>query len=358
MRLGIVGLPNVGKSTLFNALTKLNASVSNFPFTTINPNIGIVAVFDERLDKLAGIVPHEKLTYTTVEFVDIAGLVKGASKGEGLGNQFLSHIREVDGIVHVIRCFEDSNISHVSGDVDPVRDMEVVNTELNLADLDYVEKAIVKVDKKIKGLDKKAVIEKEMLLKIRESLNKGIPIRNVVFNEEEKEFLKEYFFLSLKPVLYVANTSERLSPKIEELKKNVKEAKAELVQVYSKLELEVGELPEEEAKQFLEEYGIKEISLRRLVSSAYRTLGLITYFTVKEPEIKAWSIKEGTKAPQAAGKIHSDFEKGFISAEVINWEELLNIGSWLKAKQEGILKGEGKEYTVKDGDVIQFKFAI
>ena len=357
MKLGIVGLPNVGKSTLFNAITKLSAEVANFPFTTINPNVGIVSVIDERLENLGKIIPHEKLTYTTVEFVDIAGLVKGASKGEGLGNQFLSHIREVDGIVHVVRCFEDENTVHVSGSIDPVRDMEVINTELALADLEYVEKSMTKVDKLIKGGDKKAVVEKAMLVKIKENLNKGILIKNIEFSEKEKEFLKEYFFLTVKPMLYVANLGDKTTKNLDDLKIKAKNEKSGLVEIYSKLELEMCALSEEESKEFCKEYGIGEIGLKKMIKAAYELIGLITFFTVKEPEVRAWSILAGTKAPDAAGKIHSDMQRGFISAETISYEKLLKIGSWGKARQEGALALEGKEYLVKDGDVVQFRFA-
>lgn len=358
MKLGIVGLPNVGKSTLFNALTKLSAEVANFPFTTINPNVGIVTVFDERLENLGKIIPHEKLTYATVEFVDIAGLVKGASKGEGLGNQFLSHIREVDGIIHVVRCFEDENIVHVNADVDPLRDLEVINTELALADLEYVEKSMVKLDKAIRGGDKKAVIEKNMLLKIKESLNSGILIKNIEFSDKEKEFLKEYFFLTGKPMLYVANLGDKTTKNIGRLREKAGNEKAGLVEIFSKLELELCDLSEEDSKEFCREYGIEEIGLKKLIKAAYGLIDLITFFTVKEPEVKAWAVKKNTKAPEAAGKIHSDMQRGFISAEVISCENLFKIGSWVKARQEGALALEGKEYIVKDGDVVQFRFAV
>lgn len=358
MKLGIVGLPNVGKSTLFNALTKLAAEVANFPFTTINPNVGIVTVFDERLEKLSKIIPHEKLTFTTVEFVDIAGLVKGASKGEGLGNQFLSHIREVDGILHVVRCFEDENTVHVSGSVDPVRDAEIINTELLLADLEHVEKGFQKIQRLLKTNNKKVFQERDMLQKIKENLNKGIPVRLVKFEEHEAEFMTQYFFLTSKPVLYLANVNENKYPGLSKLKEKAAAENSEVVEIMSKLELEMCSLTEEECKEFGKEYGINEAAVKRLVKAAHALLGLITFFTVKEPEIRSWSILKDTKAPKAAGKIHSDMERGFISAEVINTEALLKIGSWSKARAEGALALQGKEYLIKDGDVVQFRFGL
>ncbi len=358
MKLGIVGLPNVGKSTLFNALTKLSAEIANFPFTTIEPNKGIVPLEDERLLDLAKLIPHEKLTFTTVEFVDIAGLVKGASKGEGLGNKFLSHVREVDGIVHVVRCFEDENVTHVSGKVDPACDAETINTELALADLEYLDKAAQKVDKAIKGGNKKALPEKAMIDRIKEVLNAGRPARSVSFDVHEKELLKGYFLLTLKPVLYVANTGEQVSPKLSQLKEKAKSEGAGAIELYSKMEKELNELSAEEAAEFRKDIGINEAGLKKLVRAAHELLGLVTFFTVKEPEIRAWSVPKGTKAPEAAGKIHSDMQRGFISAETVNWSELKKIGSWVEARKSGSLRIEGKDYIIADGDVIQFRFAV
>ena len=358
MKLGIVGLPNVGKSTLFNALTRLSAETANFPFTTIEPNKGIVPLEDERLLGLAKLIPHEKLTFTTVEFVDIAGLVKGASKGEGLGNKFLSHVREVDGIVHVVRCFEDENVSHVSGKVDPACDADTINTELALADLEYLDKAAQKVDKAIKGGDKKALPEKAMIDRMKEALSSGRPVRSLSFDGHEKELLKNYFLLTQKPVLYVANVGELVTAKLSELKEKAVLEGAGVVEIYSKMERELNDLSAEEALEFRKDLGINEAGLKKLVRAAHELLGLLTFFTVKEPEIRAWSVQKGAKAPEAAGKIHSDMQRGFICAETVNWSELEKIGSWAEARKSGSLRIEGKEYIIADGDVIQFRFAV
>lgn len=365
MKLGIVGLPNVGKSTLFNAITKAGAESANYPFCTIEPNIGIVAVPDERLNQLAKMYNPEKITPATVEFVDIAGLVKGASRGEGLGNKFLSHIREVDAIVHVVRCFEDPNIVHVDGSVDPLRDIETINFELIFADAEMIEKRIDRTKKMLKSGDKKYAEELKLLERIKETLDNGLPARSLEYSDEDKEFLKEISLLTLKPVIYAANVSEDdLSDGVENnsfymsLVEVAKKENAEVLPVSARIEEEISQLDDDEKAAFLSELGLNESGLDRLIKKSYSLLGLISYLTAGQPEVRAWTIKKGTKAPQAAGKIHTDFEKGFIRAEVVAYDDLMACGSHTAAKEKGLVRLEGKDYVVKDGDIILFRFNV
>lgn len=352
--LGIVGLPNVGKSTLFNVLSKAKAEVSNYPFCTIKPNVGVVEVPDERLYRVQKIIGSPKAIPTVIEFYDIAGLVKGAHKGEGLGNQFLSYIREVDAIAHVVRCFVSQEIAHVSGKVDPKGDIEVVNAELNLADLALVEKRLEELKIKSKSGDKKIIKGIEVIERIKGMLEKGEPARSVKIADNEKEYVNELPLLTFKPVLYVANVDESGNPKeVETIKKF-----GETVAISSKLEAEITELPPEDAKAYLKEIGREEAGLYRLIRSGYELLDLITFFTGNEKECRAWTVKKGTKVPQAAGKIHSDMERGFIAAEIVHYKDLIESGSYAKTREKGFLHTEGKNYIVQDGDLILIKFNV
>ncbi len=365
MKLGIVGLPNVGKSTLFNAITQAGAESANYPFCTIEPNVGVVAVPDERLDKLRDMYNPVKFTPATVEFVDIAGLVKGASKGEGLGNKFLAHIREVDAIVHVVRCFEDANIVHVDGQIGPARDIETINMELIFADMEMMEKRIDKTKKAMKGGDKKYQAELTMLEKIYATLEEGKCARTLEFSKEENEMLKEISLLTLKPVIYAANVSEDdflngidENPFVKELAVIAEEEGSEVLPICAKIEEEIAELEEDEKGPFLEELGVSESGLNRLIKKSYHLLGLISYLTAGEPEVRAWTIKQGTKAPQAAGKIHTDFERGFIRAEVVAFDDLMACGTYAGAREKGLVRLEGKEYVMNDGDIVHFRFNV
>lgn len=361
---GIVGLPNVGKSTLFNAITQAGAESANYPFTTIDPNVGIVEVPDHRLQKLTELVEPKKTIPTAFEFTDIAGIVEGASKGEGLGNKFLSHIRQVDAICHVIRCFEDDNVTHVSGKVDPLEDVETINLELILADLETISKRTDRVEKLARQKDKDAIFEFEVLSKLRDAFEEEKPARSVAFTEAQTKYVKGLHLLTQKPILYVANVAEDEITSADE-NQNVKKVQAfaaqensEVVVISAKVESEIAELDGEEKEMFLEELGIPESGLDQLIKATYQLLGLATYFTAGELEVRAWTFKEGTKAPQAAGIIHTDFERGFIRAETVSYDDLVAAGSMAGVRERGQVRLEGKEYVVKDGDVIHFRFNV
>ena len=361
---GIVGLPNVGKSTLFNAITKAGALAANYPFATIEPNVGSVTVPDERLEKLTELVTPKKTVPTTFEFTDIAGIVKGASTGEGLGNKFLSHIREVDAICQVVRCFEDENITHVAGTVNPIDDIEVINLELILADMESVDKRIARVAKMAKQKDKDAMIEEPILLKIKEVLEAEKPARAADLSDDEKKVIKGLHLLTIKPMLYVANVSEDevADPSENKYVKMVQEYAAaegaQVIVVCAKIEEEISELEDEEKKEFLAELGIAESGLDQLIKASYSLLGLATYFTAGVQEVRAWTFRKGMKAPQCAGVIHSDFERGFIRAETVAFDDLVEYGSKSAAKEAGRVRSEGKEYVVQDGDVMEFLFNV
>ena len=360
---GIVGLPNVGKSTLFNAITKQNILAANYPFATIEPNVGMVAVPDERVTFLENLYNPKKTIPATFEFTDIAGLVEGASKGEGLGNKFLSHIREVDAICEVVRCFIDPNITHVSGGIDPIKDAEVINVELELADLEVIENRLNKMGKKARlANDKDAMKEAELLEKLKENLEKNINPRNLELTEEELKILKPFNLLTLKPIIYVANVNEEDIIKENEYVKKLKEyaskEKAEVVVICAKIEAELSELEDEDKKEFLNDLGIEESGLDKLIKSSYKLLGLSTYLTAGPDEVRAWTYKQGMKAPECAGIIHTDFQKGFIKAEIMSFEDLKKYGSELKVKEAGKLRLEGKDYVMQDGDICHFRFNV
>ena len=365
MKLGIVGLPNVGKSTLFNSLTKAGAESANYPFCTIDPNVGVVTVPDERLNLLGDFYKSKKVTPAVIEFVDIAGLVKGASKGEGLGNQFLANIREVDAIVHVVRCFEDSNVVHVDGSIDPLRDIETINLELVFSDLEILERRIAKVTKTAR-MDKEAAKELTFLEKVKAHLEEGqLAITLETENEDEDAWLATYNLLTAKPVIYAANVAEddiaddgANNQYVQAVREYAAKQNSEGFVICAQIEAEISELDEDERKMFLEDLGLTESGLEKLVRASYHLLGLMSFLTAGEDETRAWTIKIGTKAPQAAGKIHTDFERGFIKAEVVNYQDLLDCGSYAGAREKGLVRMEGKEYVVQDGDVILFRFNV
>lgn len=361
---GIVGLPNVGKSTLFNAITNSQVLAENYPFATINPNVGVVEVPDERMDEIVKLFHPKKVINTTFEFTDIAGLVKGASKGEGLGNQFLANIRQTDAIIHVVRCFDDPNIEHVEGSVDPVRDIEEINLELCIADLDTVENRLAKVIRKAQTKEKDAVLENETLQKLKEALTAGKPVRLMELSDKDREYLKNYSLLTAKPVIYVANMSDEevsqpeQNAYFESVKKLADSEGSECIAICAKMEEELSGMEKEEKKAFLEDLGIQTSGLDQIIKAAYHLLGLRTFFTVGEPECRAWTFKEGMKAPQCAGIIHSDFEKGFIRAEIYSYEDLMEYKNEVALKEHGKIRLEGKEYLMQDGDIVFFRFNV
>lgn len=363
MKIGIVGLPNVGKSTMFNAITNAGAECANYPFCTIEPNIGVVPVPDERLDELTKMYHPQKTTHAVIEFVDIAGLVKGASKGEGLGNKFLSHIREVDSIVEVVRCFENPNVVHVDGNINPKRDIETINLELIFADIETIDKRLERARIKLKA-DKKAQLEIDVLEKIKKALENGMSARTVELNEEEKKLIKDVYLLTSKPILYIANVSEeQLSNSdndeyVNQVREYAEKENAKVIPLCVKIEEELSSLDGEDKKEMLEALGLEESGLDKVVKASYDLLGLMSFLTAGEPEARAWTIKKGTKAPEAAGKIHSDIQRGFIKAEVVSYDDLIREGSMNAVREKGLLRMEGKEYIMQDGDIVLFRFNV